>query len=521
MSEKRQMARAAGVVGGATLLSRMLGFVRDAVTAWFFGTGMAADAFFVAFRIPNLLRRLFAEGSLTIAFVPVYTKEMEENGHEGAFALAGAAFRLLALVLAGVTALGILLSPWIVAVMAPGFGRDPAKLALTISLTRIVFPYVFFICLVALCMGILNAMNHFFAPAVAPALLSVAMIGAVFCLTPFFDPPVQGLAWGVVLGGVLQLLLQFPFLRKKGVRLRRGRLLWHPAMSRVLTLMGPAVFGAAVYQVNIVVGTLLASLLPGGSVSFLYYADRVVQFPLGVFGIALATATLPSLSRQAAKGDMEGLADSFSFSMRLVFFITLPAAVGLIVLREPIVALLFQRGAFNPEATRMTADALLYYAMGLWAFSAVRIVVAVYYSLQDTWTPVRAAMISLLANAVLALALMGPMLHGGLALATTLASILNLAILMGLLRRRLGTMQGRVILASVSRSLAASAVMGLAIYLGVRQVVPDLHVPFLRLSLGVGGLILLGVAVFAASARVLGMRELSYAFAMVRKRRSK
>ncbi|MBW1987933.1 MAG: murein biosynthesis integral membrane protein MurJ [Deltaproteobacteria bacterium] len=518
MSEKGKVARAAGVVGGATLASRVLGFVRDAVAAWFFGAGLAADAFFVAFRIPNLLRRLFAEGSLTIAFVPVFSQRMEDHGQQDAFAMARAGFRLLALVLAGVTVLGIVFAPQVVSVVAPGFARNPDKLALTVTLTRITFPYVFFICLVALCMGVLNGLGHFFAPAAAPVLLNVAMIGAVFGLAPLFEQPVVGLAWGVIIGGALQLFFQFPYLVKKGVRLWEGKSLWHPALGRVMVLMGPAVFGAAVYQVNILVGTLLASLLPPGSVSYLYYADRLVQFPLGVFGIALATAVLPTLSRQAARKDFDELAQSFSFAVRLLFFITLPAAAGLIVLRTPIVALLFERGEFGPAATAATARALLYYAVGLWAFSAVRIVVAVYYSLQDTWTPVRSAMISMAANAVFALALMGPMLHAGLALATSLASGVNLLILVALLRRRLGGLRGGDILSSVFRSAAAAGAMGLAVHFAAGPVLgPDPSLP--RLAGGVCGLVVLGMAVFAAGARALRLSEFDYALSMVRKRR--
>jgi putative peptidoglycan lipid II flippase len=463
MSETTQMTKAAGVVGAATLLSRILGFVRDVVVAWFFGAGLAADAFFVAFRIPNLLRRLFAEGSLTISFIPVFTEYDYKHGREEAFMLARSAWWLLTIILAAVAVLGILLSPLIVRVIAPGFFSSPGKFDLTVLLTRVMFPYILFIGLVALSMGILNALGHFAAPALAPVLLNVAMIGSVLLISPHLAKPSMGLAIGVLIGGCLQLALQIPFLVRRGFHLLVRGPLYHAGIKRIALLMTPAVFGAAVYQINIFVGTILASLLPEGSVSYLYYADRLVQFPLGVFAIALATAVLPSLSKYAAVGDMEGLRSSFSYALRLVFFITIPAMTGLIILREPIVRLLFQRGAFDPSTTRLTAEALLYYAVGLWAFSGVRIVVSAFYALQDTKTPVKIAVVSLIVNIFLSILLMGPMRHAGLALATSLASAVNLILLIVALRKRLGRIEGHNILRSVVKSMVCAAVMGFVI----------------------------------------------------------
>jgi putative peptidoglycan lipid II flippase len=457
------MTKAAGVVGTATLLSRILGFVRDVMVAWFFGAGLAADAFFVAFRIPNLLRRLFAEGSLTVSFIPVFTECLQKRGQEEAFKLARSAWWLLAIILAIVTVLGILSSPLVVKIVAPGFCGSPEKYDLTVLLMRIMFPYIFFIGLVAVAMGILNALGHFAAPALAPVLLNVAMIGSLLIISPHLEQPSAGLAIGVLIGGGLQLALQVPFLIQKGYRVFVRSPLLHPALKRVGLLMIWSAFGAAVYQINTLVGTLLASFLKEGSVSYLYYADRLVQFPLGVFAIALSTAVLPSLSRQAAASDMEGLRESFSYALKLVFFITIPAMTGLIILREPIVRLLFERGAFDPVATRMTADALLYFAIGLWAFSGVRIVVATFYAIQDARTPVKIAVLSVLANLAFSVVLMGPMHHGGLALATSLASAVNLVLLSRALRKRLGRIGARDILESVLRSTASAIVMGGAI----------------------------------------------------------
>ncbi len=460
MSENAKITKAAGVVSVATLFSRVLGLVRDIVIAAFFGAGPAADAFFVAFRIPNLLRRLFAEGSLTVSFIPVFAEYLVKRGREEAFALARSSWWILIITLAVVSVLGVLLSPLIVKIIGMGWVSSPDKFDLTVLLTRIMFPYIFFIGMVALAMGILNTLGHFAAPACSPALLSVAMVSSVLLISPHLEKPVLGLATGVMIGGGLQLTLQIPFMIRKGFRLFVRSPLYHTAIKRIALLMTPAVFGAAVYQINILVGTLLATFLPEGSVSYLYYADRMVQFPLGVFAIALATAVLPSLSKQAAMEDMEGLRSSFSYALRLVFFITIPAMTGLIILRGPIVSLIFQRGAFDAASSRLTAEAVLYYAVGLWAFSGVRIVVSAFYSLQDTKTPVKTGVVSLVANIVLSLLLMGPMLHGGLALATSLASSVNLTLLVLALRKRLGRIGGRSILQSVFRSTVCAAVMG-------------------------------------------------------------
>ena len=281
--ENIQIARAAGVVGGATLLSRILGLVRDLVTAYFFGAGMAADAFFVAFRLPNLLRRLLAEGALTVSFIPIFTEYLSERGREEAFQLARAALTLFSLILAVVSILGVLLAPYIVYVFAPGFADDPEKFKLTVLLARIMFPYIFLIGLVALAMGVLNSLGRFAAPALAPVMLNIGMIASVFLLTSHFQPPILALSIGVIAGGIFQVMLQLPYLAKEKGLLGISLNFSHPALKRVGLLMVPAALGAAVYQFSVFINTLLASFLPQGSVSYLYYADRVMQFPLGVF----------------------------------------------------------------------------------------------------------------------------------------------------------------------------------------------------------------------------------------------
>lgn len=517
MQENKRFTKAAGVVGSATLISRVFGFARDVVIAGFFGAGMGADAFFVAFRIPNLLRRLFAEGSLSVSFVPVFTDYLTNQGRVEAYGLARAALQLLSAILALVAVTGILLSPYVVGVIAPGFVALPGKFALTVSLTRLMFPYIFFVGLVALCMGFLNVLGHFAAPALAPVMLNLAMIASVFLISPYFTEPVMGLGVGVLVGGALQLVLQVPFVIKKGLFFWKKANLRHPGLKKIGRLMLPTVFGAAVYQINILIGTLLASLLPEGSVSYLYYADRLVQFPLGIFAIAIATAVLPSLSRQAADEDLGGVKETFAHALKLVFFITLPAMAGLIILREPIIALLFKRGAFDADTTRLTAMALLYYTTGLWAFSAVRIVVSTFYALQDTKTPVKMAVVSVLANIVLGVILMQPLKHGGLALATALASALNLGLLVWALQSRIGTLGLKEVTGSILKSAAGSVLMGAMVWALAFWLLPagaaggvELLV---KLSVSIAG----GVLTYLTLSYVMKHRELTFIMTLLKK----
>jgi len=515
VSEKSKVTVAAGIVGAATLLSRIFGFIRDMVIASIFGAGLSADAFFVAFRIPNLLRRLFAEGSLSITFVPVFSEYLTNSGKNEAFKLALSAVRTLTVLLILVAVAGVLLSPLIVRLIAPGFSATPGKLALTITLTRMMFPYIVFIGLVALFMGILNVLGHFAAPALAPVCLNIAMIGSVFLIAPFMSDPILGVAIGVIIGGLLQLLLQVPFLISKGFIFWKKASFYHPGLKKIGTLMLPTILGAAVYQINILVGTLLASLLPQGSVSYLYYADRLVQFPLGIFAIAIATAVLPTLSRQAAAKDADALRETFAYAIRLVLFITIPAMIGLIVLREPIVALLFKRGAFDAETVRQTAVALLYYCVGLWAFSAVRVVVSTFYALQDTRTPVRIAIIAIAANIALSIILMKPLAHGGLALATSLSSMLNLVLLIWVLRQRLGVPDWHPIVISAIKTVASSAIMGVGVYIIAYYTISSPTATFAHLSVGLLVSIVSGLILYAGLSRLMKSDELKTVTAII------
>jgi putative peptidoglycan lipid II flippase len=518
--ENVRMMRAAGVVGGATLLSRILGAVRDIVIASFFGAGLTSDAFIAAFRIPNLLRRLLGEGTLSIAFVPVYTDVLYHQGRTEADRMATSAMRLLALVLLGCALFGIVAAPWLVRLFAPGFAESADKFELTASLTRIMFPYVIFVGLLALCMGILNVLGHFAAPALAPVFLNIAMIAAL-CLGARWsgdqNVQVRWLAFGVILGGVLQLGLQIPVLVRSRFRFWKQAPLWHPSFQRILLMLGPVLLGAAVYQINSLVVTLLASLLPQGSVSYLYYADRLVQFPLGIFGIATATAILPTLARQAASQQCEAMRQTFAHAITLVFFITLPSMVGLIVLREPIVALLFQRGAFDAHSMRLTASALLYYCTGLWAFSAIRIVLNVFYALKDARTPLRISLIAIAANLILGVLLMGPMQHNGLALALSLSSVFNMGLLTVALRRKLGALGWRAICTSIVKTALCAALMGVCVEAVSGWLLPSGGGSGLHLLPGVAGCALIGALVFAGLAHALKLPEMRKLLDIVRK----
>ena len=464
-SEKRLITKAAGVVGFWTSLSRISGFIRDLIIAILLGAGVGSDSFFVAFRIPNLLRRLFAEGALSAAFVPTFIETLQKDGKEEGIRLARIAVTFSTIVLCFITVLGIVFTPQIVRVIAPGFFDDPEKFGLTTQLTRIMFPYIFFISLVALVSGALNSLGRFAAPAAAPILLNISMIGGILILTKCLDwPPGYSLSWAVTFAGLLQLLLQIPFLMAEGVTIKPDFHFRYPPLRRMGRLFVPAAIGGAVYQVNVLVGTMLASLLPVGSVSWLYYADRLVEMPLGVFAIALGSAALPSMSRLASSGDYKGLGESVSFSLRLIAFFIIPASVGLIVLREPIISVLFQHGRFTCTDTIETSYALLWYTAGLWAFSGLKVVTQAFFSLKDTKTPLWVSLFAVALNLGAGILLMHPMKHGGLALATTLAAAFNFVILFLILIRRIKWFDIAGFLASIARITAASFIMGVFLF---------------------------------------------------------
>ncbi|MCC6850504.1 MAG: murein biosynthesis integral membrane protein MurJ [Deltaproteobacteria bacterium] len=462
------------------MVSRVTGLARDLVVGYLFGAGTGADAFFVAYRIPNLLRRLVAEGAATAAFIPVFTGYLTRGPRAEAERVARVLFTMMALVLGVITVLGIVFAGPITSLFAPGFAVVPGKLELTIRLTRAVFPYIFCIGMVAAAMGVLNALRDFLAPATSPVVMNLVMIVATAALAPWLG--IYSLAVAVLLGGVAQMASQLPALRRQGISLSP---LWaprHAAVKRVGALMLPTVFGSAVYQINVLISTMFASLLPAGSVAFLWYAERLFEFPLGVFAVALSTAALPSFAT-LAKRDVAVFRDTVAFALRLVNLIALPAAVGLALTAEPLTSVLFIRGQFTPADAAATAVAVRWYSVGLWSVACVRVLVPAFYALEDTRTPVLTAAAAFVANLLFVVLLIGPVTgppdswfgrtmtaathavgvldlrHGGLALSTSIAATVNLVMLAALLSRRAGGFAWGAWLGSTARTAIASASM--------------------------------------------------------------
>ena len=452
--ENQSVVKAAGMIGVATFSSRILGFIRDMVLAKLFGATPAADAFFVAYRIPNLLRELFAEGSMSAAFIPVFTEYHTLKSKQDAWELASAVFTTLLTIVIGITMLGILGAAGIVWLLAPGFHDDPARLEMTTLLTRIMFPYLIFISLAALAMGILNSLRAFAAPAFSPVFFNLFIIGCSLFLAPTMREPILGVAIGVVAGGAAQFAMQLPGLKLRGMLFGFTFNPGHPGVRKIGRLMIPSLLGLSVTQINITVSTILGSFFAGGP-TYLFYGMRLIQFPLGIFGVALATAILPTLSAQAARGALDELRTTLGFGLRMILFIILPAMAGLILLRTPIVHLFFEHGTFTAHDTAETAFAVLCYSLGLWAFGGVRIIVSAFYSLKDTTTPAVSAAIAVVANILFSLALMSRLGAAGLALATALAAMVNGGILVVVLNRRLGGIEWKSVIRSAGRVLVA------------------------------------------------------------------
>lgn len=412
-----------------TLVSRILGFVRDIMIARIFGAGMATDAFFVAFRIPNLLRRLFAEGAFSQAFVPILAEYKNTRTPEETRELIDHITMLLSITLFVVTLIGILAAPLIIYVSAPGFSTDPYKFNLTVELLQITFPYILFISLVALAGGILNTYGRFNVPAVTPALLNLSFIGCALWLTPLMDPPILALAWAVFIGGVLQLIFQIPFLLRLKLLPRihfRNR---DTGAWRVIKLMGPAIFGVSVSQISLLINTIFASLLITGSVSWLYYADRLMEFPAGLLGVALGTILLPSLARHYNNNSTEEYSRLLDWGLRMTMLLTLPASLALALLATPLITTLFYHGAFTEHDVWMTREALIAYSIGLLGLILVKVLAPGFYARQNIRTPVKIAIITLIATQLMNLTFIIPFKHAGLALSIGLGACINAGLL--------------------------------------------------------------------------------------------
>jgi putative peptidoglycan lipid II flippase len=434
--------------------------------AWVFGTGLFADAFIAAFRIPNVMRRLFGEGAFSMGFIPIYTACLRREGAAGAQRLAASTVQMLILALLPVILLGMIASPWVVRSIAPGYVPGSQVFELTVVLTRIMWPYLFFAGLVAMIAGVLNAQGHFTAPALAPVGLNLVLVATLLVAAGLALPAalrVRVLAVGVVAAGLVQLLIQLPALRTQKMSLWRPIARRHADLGAVVRMTIPAALGTAALHLNIVIGTLLASFLAPGSVSSLFFADRLIQFPLGLFAVSAATALMPALSRLAARADWDNFNLTLQETLRLVWFVTLPAIAGLVVLRVPIVQILLERGAFGSNSTRLTSEALLCYGTGLWAYAGLRIVQTAFFALRDARTPLKAAGVGMAVNLILGAVLMHPLGHKGIALATACAAVVNLCALLVALRRKLGTLGGPTVTRAFISAACCSVLMGVMV----------------------------------------------------------
>lgn len=432
------LLRALATISSLTLVSRILAFVRDVLIARIFGAGMATDAFFVAFKLPNLLRRLFAEGAFSQAFVPIFGEYKNRKSQEETKRLVDDVATLMAIILFVVTLVGIVAAPILVYISAPGFAEEPDKFALTVQLLRITSPYIFFISLVAVAAGILNTYNKFWVPAFAPVLLNVCFIGAALWLAPYCHPPILALGWAVFVAGIVQLAFQLPFLKRIGMLPRWSLNLKDPGVWRIVKQMGPAVFGVSIAQLSLIINTIFASFLAAGSVSWLYYADRLMEFPSGMLGVALGTILLPSLSRHYADASHDEYSRLLDWGLRLTFLLALPAALALGMIAVPLLSTFFQHGAFDAHDVLMTRKALVGYSIGLIGIILVKILAPGFYARQDIRTPVKIAIFTLVATQVMnaLFVFVAHLQHAGLALSIGLAACLNSAVLFYQLRKR-------------------------------------------------------------------------------------
>jgi len=496
--------RSIATVGGYTMVSRVLGFVRDILIAAYLGAGPVADAFFVAFKLPNFFRRLFAEGAFNAAFVPLFTARLAEAGKEAAERFAARVMSVMVVFLFCFVTLLQICMPWVMAAIAPGFADDPAKFDLAVDLAQTTFPYLLFISLVSLMGGVLNVLDRFAAAAATPIILNIVLIGALLIATPYLPTPGHALAWGVAVAGIAQFLWLIAACRREGIRFALPRPKLTPRVRRLLRLMLPGAVGAGVVQINLLVDIVIASILPTGAVSFLYYADRVNQLPLGVVGVAIGTALLPLLSRQLRAGEEAAARDSMNRGVEFALLLTVPAAAALLVIAEPILIVLFERGVFDRSVSTGASQALMAYAVGLPAYVLIKVLAPGFFAREDTMTPVRIAVVCVVLNIALSLALIQFIAHAGIALATAIAAWVNAALLAGVLHRRGHHGIDERLRARLPRIVLSAAGMAAAL-VGAMTLTGDAFSGAVEIRIAaLAGLIGLGLAVYAALAVLTG-----------------
>lgn len=508
MDRDQKLVRAAGSMGLMTLLSRVAGYIRDNLQAMILGAADSSDAFVIAFRIPNMLRRLVGEGAVSAAFVPTFAAYMKKDDPRAMWRFAATILYALSLLLAIVVVLGILFSPFLVRVLAWGFSAAPDKFDLTVQLNRWMFPYIFLISLAALASGILNSFDRFALPAFTPLLLNLSIITAALTLADQFPDPAYAFAAGVLGGGILQLLVQIPPLVRLGLDFRIPHPFDLSGLREIGRLMLPRIFGAGIMQINLVVDSQFASSLREGSVSFLYYAIRITELTLGVFAVSISTVILPRLSRATAEGDRGEVAATLGTAARLLVFITIPATVGLWILRVPIVHVLFERGEFTREDTLFTASALGWYGAGMLPVAAVSVLASAFYAHRDTRTPVQVGLLVFFVHLGLNFALVGPMGHNGIALSTSISAVVNAALLAWLLHRHADRYLSRAVIRCVLRAGAATLAMAAAVSFALRIADPVGLVGIAPKSLVLASLIAGGAVIYLVVSWILGSEEI-------------
>ena len=515
---RASVLRGAGIMTLMTALSRVLGLVREQVRSFLLGTGMASDAFGIASVVPNLFRRLLAEGAMTAAFVPVFAEYRKEKTREEMNLFLSRFMTLFTFLVTAVMLLGMWMTPWIIRTFFPGFETVDGKIELTIFLTWVMWPYLLFVSLAAIVQAILNSFRVFAPSAFTPVLLNLTIIGTAVFFSSSFEDPSFAFAWGFVIGGIIQLLFQLPYLRGHGVRIRPA-FSFGPGVKKVAIIFLPGVFAAGIYQINVLVAQFIASTLAEGAVSSLQYSLRLQELVLGLFAISVSTVILPVMSDQVVEKNHEGLKDTLRFSTAIIAFVTIPASIGLFLLAVPIVRLLFEFGQFDSHSTQMTAFALYFHAVGIFVIAWNRIVTQVFYAMQDLKTPTIVAAGIMILHAALCVVLSGPLAHGGIALAGGISAAVNVAILWWLLRRQIGALGSTSLMISLGKITLSSAIMGGILYMGVQWTgIENLSQRF-HLGLVLMALVTVGVAAFIASAILLKTRELKEVWQLIRRRK--
>lgn len=520
MSTKKHLIKSTTIISLSTVLSRILGFIRIMIIARFLGTGMLADAFFAGFGIPNMLRRLMGEGSLSAGLVPVFTESLEKNTKEDTNLLMSSFLWLVLITSILIAIIVIIFAPFLVRIIVPGFISSPEKLELTIKITRWLVPYLIFVGVSSCTIGMLHSYKHFFIPAISSAVFNLGFIISSLYLGIIFNQPLKGIIIGVLLGGFMQVLIQWPMLVNLGFKIKF--VLWHQSIKRILKIIGPAIFALAVMEINIAITKIFASsesLAGKGAISILFYANRLLELPMGIFAVAISTAILPTLSSQFIEGDIEKVKLTIVNAFRYSLFIVIPATVGLIVLRVPIIRLLFERGAFGPNATHDTALALVFYSLGILGYVGVKIIIPVFYSLKDTFTPAKIALLILVISVLMDFILVRFMKFSGLALSISISNFIQFGLLIIFLKNKIGPLGLKKIFMPFIKVVMISFVMGTICYMLINFMEKNLVLNLINQIFEVGVCIAASVIIFVVLSYIFKLKEMEIISEIISKKR--